>query len=67
MAEQIMWAVKDMDGVLRLADSIADSELGAWHRFGGRFYVDAMKWKDELTRIGYRCIRVRVTEVQDGA
>ena len=64
MAEQIMWAVKDSIGNVR---GLGDTASLAWSKL---IPDDAPSvwWcneRDRLVRAGYRCIRVRITEVQD--
>lgn len=57
MSEQIMWAVKGLSGEI-FTETIRDTEEGAARSFAGDL------WEHALIG-GYRCIRVRVTEVQD--
>lgn len=61
MAEQIMWAVKRPDGFIYAAwlQSKRTECLGEFAKWFGA-------WQP-MYRKGYRCIRVRVTEVQDEA
>lgn len=55
----IMWAIKDPDGHLH-TEQLHDTEYKSklWFAFG--------RWS-EYEEKGYRCVRVRITEVQDGA
>lgn len=60
MAEQIMWAVT-ADGELPI--SVGHTEAEAW-----KIATDLHGYERAVLRIdGYRCIRVKVVEVEDGA
>jgi hypothetical protein len=59
MSEQIMWAVKGPDGRFEAADP---HEMGAWNAVSCYNPIDIMRAEAS----GCRCVRVRVTEVQDG-
>lgn len=60
MSEQIMWAVKARDGRI-LLHTMDKTENWAKINFVGG---SAGRWP-EFYDAGYRCVRVRITEVQD--
>lgn len=63
MAEQIMWAVT-YQGV-EISGTRMPTSIRAKRIFGDKFPTYSSRWK--LAKLhGYRCIRVKVTEV-DGA
>lgn len=65
MAEQIMWAVKGPNGQVRTAYGTHESEDAAWRAFAEAVYTTKPDgWKSHLIDKGYRCIRVKVVEVE---
>lgn len=63
MAEQIMWAVKTGLGNFLFA-TVAPTQRGA--RLAAEL-CDQRTWEEMQAQSGYRIVRVRITEVQDGA
>jgi hypothetical protein len=61
MSEQIMWAVKTPEGEILLR-TIAQSDYWAKRNYVG---AETNRWVGCQVK-GFRIVRVRVTEVQDG-
>lgn len=61
MSEQTMWAVKTPEGEILLR-TIAQSDYWAKRNYVG---AEMHRWVSCQVK-GFRCVRVRITEVQDG-
>jgi hypothetical protein len=63
MSEQTMWAVKGADGIIDKA-TVRATERESINAFLPNQGI--CRWVRYVDH-GYRCVRVRITEVQDGA
>jgi hypothetical protein len=66
MSEQIMWAVFRKNGRV-VQRSVQPTKRDSVYEATGGVSTDLTDWYwKRLEARGYRCVRVRVTEVQDG-